>query len=175
METFGEKYRQKAQSLEDKIDKNKLDEIVKAAKDKINEEQTSYTYLDYKNEELSFVIPKLTETQLAYIAKQLDMYVTQNDDNSIEITCNRRPEWSEYLNVGTKIMFLVGPQIVTTAIIAIIGLALGNAYNKLAYLSGLFILFVGVTCGIWLAYSNNRFVRKSIDSQINNEILNKQE
>lgn len=173
-ETFGDKYREKAKSLEKKIDKNKLDEIVIAAKDEVNECQTSYTYLDYENKGLSFVIPKLSETQLAYIAKQLDMHVTQIDDNSIKIICDKRPDWNEYLKFETKLTFFVMPQLIAIGIIVMMK-SMGDICCKVASLYGGFIILAGIVCGIGLAFSNNRFVRKSIDNQINNEILSRKE
>lgn len=172
-ESFGDEFRNKQQLDSENIDKEKLDEIVQAAKDEVNKYKEVKTYLDNEDEKLTFNIPKLSETQLAYIAKQLDMHVTQIDDNSIKIICDKRPDWNEYLKFETKLTFFVMPQLIAIGIIVMMG-SMGGICCKVASLYGGLIILAGVVCGMGLAFSNNRFVRKSIDDQINNEILNKQ-
>lgn len=173
-ESFGDEFRNKQQLSSENIDKEKLDEIVQAAKDEVNEYQEQETYLSHDNERLSFKMPKLSGIQLAYIAKKLDMHVEQVSDNSIQIICDKKPEFSNYLDVGTKIMLADGPQLVAIGVLAMIGLVFGfDTTNKFIMLMGSIIILAGFFIGLGLAYSNNKLVIKAIDNQIKNEILNK--
>lgn len=172
-ESFGDEFRNKQLSSKD-INKEQLDEIVKAVKSEVNEDQESETYLSHDNEKLSFKIPKLSDTQLAYIAKKLDMHVNQLTNNSIEIICDKKPELSEYLDLGTKVMLLSGPQLVALFIVITIGLIFGfNTDNVIIRGIALLAILTGLFAGLYLAESNNKLVNIAINNQIKNEILNK--
>lgn len=171
-ESFGDEFRNKQKLNSENIDKEKLDEIVQAAKDEVNEYKEVETYLDNEDEKLTFIIPKLSNTQLAYVAKKLDMHVNQLTNNSIEIICDKKPELSEYLDLGTKVMLLSGPQLVAIGVLVIIGLIFGTKGN-FVMLMGLITIFTGFFTGLGLVSTNNKLVSIAINNQIKNEILNK--
>lgn len=173
-ESFGDEFRNKQKLNSENIDKEKLDEIVQVAKDEINEYKEVETYLDNEDEKLTFIIPKLSNAQLAYVAKKLDMHVNQLENNSIEIICDKKPELSDYLDVGTKLALICGPQLVALFIVIIIGSIFGfNTDNVIIRGIALLAILTGLFAGLYLAESNNKLVNIAINTQIKNEILNK--
>lgn len=171
-ESFGDEFRNKQKLNSENIDKEKLDEIVQAAKNEVNEDQEQETYLSHGSRRLPFKIPKLSDTQLAYIAKKLDMHVNQLTNNSIAIICDKKPELSEYLDLGTKVMLFSGPQLVAIGVLVIIGLIFGTKGNFVIPV-GLITIFTGLFTGLDLTFTNNELVNIAINTQIENEILNK--
>lgn len=173
-ESFGDKFRNKQQLSSENIDKEKLDEIVQAAKDEVNEYQEQETYLSHDNERLSFMIPELSNTQLAYIAKKLDMHVMQLENNSLDIDCTQKPFLTEYLNVGSKLGLFCVPELIAVFIVFVMGSIFGfNTDNVIVRGIALFVILCGLLSGLYLSFSNNKLVEKAIDNQIKNEILNK--
>ena len=173
-ESFGDEFRNKQLLSSENIDKEKLDEIVQAAKDEVNEYQEQETYLSYDNERLSFKIPNLSGTQLAYIAKKLDMHVEQLENNSLDIVCTQKPVLTEYLNVGPKLGLFCVPELIAVFIVFVMGLIFGfNTDNVIIRGMGLFVMLFGLLSGLYLAFDNNKLVEKAINNQIKNEILNK--
>lgn len=173
-ESFGDEFRNKQQLNSENIDKEKLDEIVQAAKDEVNEYQEQETYLSHDNERLSFKMPKLSDTQLAYIAKKLDMHVEQLENNSLDIACTQKPVLTKYLNVWSQLGLFCVPELIAEFFVIIMGLIFGfDTDNVIIRGMALFAILCGLVSGLYLGFSNNKLVEKAINNQIKNEILNK--
>lgn len=173
-ESFGDEFRNKQQLNSENIDKEKLDEIVQAAKDEVNEYQEQETYLSHDNERLSFKMPKLSDTQLAYIAKKLDMHVEQLENNSLDIVCTQKPVLIKYLNVWSRLGLLCVPGLIAELFAIIMGLIFGfNTDNTVISFIVAFVILIGFFIGLYLGWADNKLVKKAINNQIKNEILNK--
>lgn len=172
-ESFGDEFRNKQLGSKD-INKQELDEIVQAAKDKVNEDQDLETYLFHDSRKLSFRMPKLSDTQLAYIAKELDMHVKQLENNSLDIICIQKPNFIEYLNMGPRLALICLPPLIAIFIVLTTGSIFDfNTANVIIKFIGVLVVLCGFVTGLYLGWTNNKLVEKAINSQIKNEILNK--
>lgn len=97
-ETIGKQIRD---DLHRKLTIKQLNEIVDAVK--VNFEHTDCLSTAIKRHDCSFVLPMLSCSELAYIARELDMDVSQSDDTTIHVHGSSQPvRWNSYVKHELK-------------------------------------------------------------------------
>lgn len=92
-ETIG---KQIQDDLQKKLTIKQLDEIVDVIKTKLT--KTDCLQTTVKRHDCSFTLPMLSCSELAYIARELDMDVSQSDDTTVHVHGSAQPvQWRSYV------------------------------------------------------------------------------